>query len=52
MITGKDKKTLKKMGERFKYLRTKSETPMSLRDLEFLVAIDNSKIAKIEKGSG
>jgi len=48
MITPGDKKALKKFGENLRKLRkTKG---LSLREMSSACSIDNSKIAKIEKG--
>jgi transcriptional regulator with XRE-family HTH domain len=48
MITPGDTKALKKFGENLRKLRkTKG---LSLREMSYACSIDNSKIAKIEKG--
>jgi transcriptional regulator with XRE-family HTH domain len=48
MITAGDKKVLKKFGENLRKIRkTKG---LSLREMSYACSIDNSKIAKIEKG--
>jgi DNA-binding Xre family transcriptional regulator len=48
MITPADKKVLKKFGENLRRLR--KEKGLSLREMSYACSIDNSKIAKIEKG--
>jgi transcriptional regulator with XRE-family HTH domain len=48
MITPGDKKSLKKFGENLRKLR--KEKGLSLREMSYACSIDNSKIAKIEKG--
>ena len=48
MITPADKKLLKKFGENLRNLRT--QKGFSLREMSYACSIDNSKIAKIEKG--
>ncbi|HEV3414571.1 MAG TPA: helix-turn-helix transcriptional regulator [Puia sp.] len=48
MITAADKKVLKKFGENLRRLR--KEKGLSLREMSYACSIDNSKIAKIEKG--
>ena len=48
MITPSDKKALKKFGENLRKLR--QEKDFSLREMSYACSIDNSKIAKIEKG--
>ena len=48
MITAGDKKALKKFGENLRKLR--NEKGLSLREMSYACSIDNSKIAKIEKG--
>jgi DNA-binding Xre family transcriptional regulator len=48
MITPADKKLLKKFGENLRRLR--KEKGLSLREMSYACSIDNSKIAKIEKG--
>ena len=48
MITPADKKVLKKFGENLRKLR--KEKGLSLREMSYACSIDNSKIAKIEKG--
>jgi transcriptional regulator with XRE-family HTH domain len=48
MITPADKKVLKKFGENLRRLR--KEKALSLREMSYACSIDNSKIAKIEKG--
>jgi DNA-binding Xre family transcriptional regulator len=48
MITPADKKALKKLGENLRKLR--KEKGLSLREMSYACSIDNSKIAKIEKG--
>jgi len=48
MIKPADKKVLKKFGENLRKLRKQKE--MSLRQMSYACSIDNSKIAKIEKG--
>ena len=48
MITPGDKKLLKKFGENLRNLRT--QKGFSLREMSYACSIDNSKIAKIEKG--
>jgi DNA-binding Xre family transcriptional regulator len=48
MITPSDKKALKKFGENLRKLR--NEKDFSLREMSYACSIDNSKIAKIEKG--
>ena len=48
MITPADKKVLKKFGENLRRLR--KEKGLSLREMSYSCSIDNSKIAKIEKG--
>ena len=48
MITPSDKKALKKFGENLRKLR--NEKGFSLREMSYACSIDNSKIAKIEKG--
>jgi len=48
MITPSDKKALKKFGENLRKLRNQKD--FSLREMSYACSIDNSKIAKIEKG--
>lgn len=48
MITAADKKALKKFGENLRKLR--KQKGFSLREMSYACSIDNSKIAKIEKG--
>jgi transcriptional regulator with XRE-family HTH domain len=48
MITPVDKKALKKFGENLRKLR--KAKGLSLREMSSACSIDNSKIAKIEKG--
>lgn len=48
MITAGDKKALKKFGENLRFLR--KQKGFSLREMSYACSIDNSKIAKIEKG--
>lgn len=48
MINSNDKKALKKFGQRLAELRKQKN--LSLRDMASACDIDNSKIAKIEKG--
>ena len=48
MITPADKKVLKKFGENLRKLRKGKD--LSLREMSYACSIDNSKIAKIEKG--
>jgi DNA-binding Xre family transcriptional regulator len=48
MITAADKKVLKKFGENLRKLR--KAKGLSLREMSYACSIDNSKIAKIEKG--
>jgi predicted transcriptional regulator len=48
MITPADKKVLKTFGENLRKLR--KEKGLSLREMSYACSIDNSKIAKIEKG--
>jgi DNA-binding Xre family transcriptional regulator len=48
MITPADKKVLKKFGENLRKLR--KAKGLSLREMSYACSIDNSKIAKIEKG--
>ena len=48
MITPTDKKVLKKFGENLRKLR--KNKGLSLREMSYACSIDNSKIAKIEKG--
>ncbi|MDR3711751.1 MAG: helix-turn-helix transcriptional regulator [Puia sp.] len=48
MIKASDKKALKKFGENLQKLR--KEQGFSLREMSYACSIDNSKIAKIEKG--
>ena len=48
MITPADKKALKKFGEHLRTLR--KDKGLSLREMSYACSIDNSKIAKIEKG--
>jgi len=48
MIKASDKKALKKFGENLQKLRKQRE--LSLREMSYACSIDNSKIAKIEKG--
>ncbi len=48
MITPGDKKALKKFGENLRQLR--KAKGLSLREMSYACSIDNSKIAKIEKG--
>ncbi|HTI07728.1 MAG TPA: helix-turn-helix transcriptional regulator [Puia sp.] len=48
MITAGDKKALKEFGENLRKLR--NEKGLSLREMSYACSIDNSKIAKIEKG--
>ena len=48
MITPGDKKALKKFGENLRKLR--KAKGLSLREMSYACSIDNSKIAKIEKG--
>jgi len=48
MITPQDKKVLKRFGEHLRKLR--KEKGLSLREMSYACSIDNSKIAKIEKG--
>ncbi len=48
MITPGDKKALKKFGENLRQLR--KNKGLSLREMSYACSIDNSKIAKIEKG--
>jgi transcriptional regulator with XRE-family HTH domain len=48
MIHPADKKVLKKFGENLRKLRKQKK--LSLRQMSYACSIDNSKIAKIEKG--
>ncbi|HXB07118.1 MAG TPA: helix-turn-helix transcriptional regulator [Puia sp.] len=48
MITPADKKVLKRFGENLRKLR--KDKGLSLREMSYACSIDNSKIAKIEKG--
>lgn len=48
MITPADKKVLKRFGDHLRKLR--KEKGLSLREMSYACSIDNSKIAKIEKG--
>jgi transcriptional regulator with XRE-family HTH domain len=48
MIKPADKKVLKKFGENLRKLR--KDKGLSLRQMSYTCSIDNSKIAKIEKG--
>jgi transcriptional regulator with XRE-family HTH domain len=48
MINAGDKKALKKFGENLRTLR--KAKGLSLREMSYACSIDNSKIAKIEKG--
>jgi len=48
MIKPADKKVLKKFGENL--LKLRKERGLSLREMSYACSIDNSKIAKIEKG--
>lgn len=48
MIRDSDKKKLKLLGANIKRLREAKQ--LSLRDMSYACNIDNSKIAKIEKG--
>jgi DNA-binding Xre family transcriptional regulator len=48
MITAADKKVLKRFGENLRKLR--KAKGLSLREMSYACSIDNSKIAKIEKG--
>ena len=48
MITPADKKVLKQFGDNLRRLR--KEKGLSLREMSYACSIDNSKIAKIEKG--
>ena len=48
MIHPADKKALKKFGENLRKLRKQKK--LSLRQMSYACSIDNSKIAKIEKG--
>jgi transcriptional regulator with XRE-family HTH domain len=48
MITPADKKVLKTFGDNLRKLR--KEKGLSLREMSYACSIDNSKIAKIEKG--
>lgn len=48
MITPGDKKSLKRFGENLQKLR--KDRGLSLREMSYACSIDNSKIAKIEKG--
>lgn len=48
MITNNDRKALKKFGQHLNKLRMQKK--LSLRKMEANCDIDNSKIAKIEKG--
>jgi len=48
MITPGDTKALKKFGENLRKLR--KAKGLSLREMSYACSIDNSKIAKIEKG--
>jgi transcriptional regulator with XRE-family HTH domain len=48
MIKPADKKALKKFGENLRKLR--KQKGLSLRQMSYACSIDNSKIAKIEKG--
>ncbi|HMH22321.1 MAG TPA: helix-turn-helix transcriptional regulator [Puia sp.] len=48
MIKPADKKVLKKFGENLRKLRKQKK--LSLRQMSYACSIDNSKIAKIEKG--
>jgi len=48
MITAGDKKALKEFGENLRKLR--NDKGLSLREMSYACSIDNSKIAKIEKG--
>lgn len=48
MIKPGDKKVLKKFGENLRKLR--KQKGLSLRQMSYACSIDNSKIAKIEKG--
>lgn len=49
MITAADKKALKEFGKNLRKLR--NEKGLSLREMSYACSIDNSKIAKIEKGN-
>ena len=48
MIKASDRKALKKFGENLQKLR--KQRGLSLREMSYACNIDNSKIAKIEKG--
>ncbi len=48
MIKASDRKALKKFGENLQKLR--KQKGLSLREMSYACSIDNSKIAKIEKG--
>jgi transcriptional regulator with XRE-family HTH domain len=48
MIKPADKKVLKKFGENLRKIRKQKK--LSLRQMSYACSIDNSKIAKIEKG--
>ena len=48
MITPADKKVLKNFGDNLRRLR--KEKGLSIREMSYACSIDNSKIAKIEKG--
>lgn len=48
MISGNDKKALKKFGQRLAELRKQKD--LSLREMSYECDVDNSKISKIEKG--
>lgn len=48
MISGNDKKVLRKFGLHLAELRKQKN--LSLREMSYACNIDNSKIAKIEKG--
>jgi len=48
MITPGDQKALKEFGENLRKLR--KDKKLSLREMSYACSIDNSKIAKIEKG--
>jgi len=48
MITAGDQKALKEFGENLRKLR--KDKGLSLREMSYACSIDNSKIAKIEKG--
>jgi transcriptional regulator with XRE-family HTH domain len=48
MIKPVDKKVLKKFGENLRKIRKQKK--LSLRQMSYACSIDNSKIAKIEKG--